>query len=154
SLADVKASAVQSWLAEKRRAGRMKIATSNYYLRDSESFFRWLVDDGRAAHNPLQSVGPLKDDVEEHRERRALPDDDFREFLIAARDGEKIHRQLGPDRFILYLVAGQTGFRAQELASLTPESFRLNETDCTVAVAAAYSKHKRKDVLPIRTDLA
>ncbi len=55
---------------------------------------------------------------------------------------------------MLYLVAGWTGLRAQELASLQPESFRLEGAEPTVTVQAGYSKHKREDILPLRSDLA
>ncbi len=44
--------------------------------------------------------------------------------------------------------------RAQELASLEVESFRLDCSEPVVVVKAAYSKHKREDVLPLRQDLA
>lgn len=154
SLADVQPSRVEAWLAQERRADRLSIITSNYYLRDAKSFFRWLVDDGRVARNPLHALKPLNADVETHRQRRSLPDTDFQEFLGAAHGGKVIHRIAGPDRFMLYVVAGWTGLRAQELASLEPESFRLGCSDPIVMVKAAYSKHKREDVLPLRQDLA
>jgi len=48
----------------------------------------------------------------------------------------------------------QTGLRASELASLTAASFDLDNEPPTVAVEAAYSKHRRRDVLPVRSDLA
>ncbi len=152
--ADVQASRVETWLAQERRAGRLSITTSNYYLRDTKSFFRWLVEDGRADRNTLQSLKPLNVDVEDHRQRRCLPDDDFQEFLAAARCGSTIHRIAGPDRLMLYSVAGWTGLRAQELASLQPESFNLDVPEATVTVRASYSKHKKEDVLPVRADLA
>ena len=60
----------------------------------------------------------------------------------------------GPDRAALYRVAAGTGFRANELRSLTPESFDLDADPPTVTVAAAYSKRRRDDVQPIRPDLA
>ena len=152
--ADVQASRVEAWLAQERRAGRLSIVTSNYYLRDAKSFFRWLVDDGRADRNLLQPLKPLNASVEDHRRRRCLPGDDFDEFLTAAYSGKTLKRITGPDRFILYLVAGWTGLRAQELASLLPQSFDLDGAEPTVSVEASYSKHKREDVLPLRADLA
>jgi site-specific recombinase XerD len=154
SQADVQASRVEAWLAQERRSGRLSITTSNYYLRDAKSFFRWLIEDNRANQNPLQSLKPLNADVEDHRERRCLPDEDFQDFLSAARGGKTMKQLAGEDRFFLYLVAAWTGLRAQELASLWPESFRLDGTAATVTVRAAYSKHKREDVLPLRADLA
>jgi integrase len=60
----------------------------------------------------------------------------------------------GADRAVLYRLAVGTGFRANELRNLTPESFDLDANPTTVTVEAAYSKHRRKDVQPIRRDLA
>jgi hypothetical protein len=55
---------------------------------------------------------------------------------------------------MLYLVTSNTGLRNQELASLTPDSFKLSGTDPSVTVQASYSKHRRQDVQQIRADLA
>ena len=54
---------------------------------------------------------------------------------------------------LLYTLAVNTGLRAGELASLTAESFDLDANQPTVTVEAAYSKHRRRDVLPLRSDL-
>ena len=56
---------------------------------------------------------------------------------------------------MLYRLAVETGLRASELASLTPASLDLSDLSAaSVKVAAAYSKHRRDDVVPIRRDLA
>jgi len=56
---------------------------------------------------------------------------------------------------MLYRVALGTGLRASELRSLTPQSFALGDLDkAKVVVEAGYSKHRRRDVLPIRGELA
>jgi len=56
---------------------------------------------------------------------------------------------------MLYRLAVETGLRAGELASLTPASFYLADLDAaTVKVTAAYSKHRRDDILPLRRDMA
>ncbi len=51
-------------------------------------------------------------------------------------------------------MAAMTGLRAGELASLTPASFDLAADMPTVTLEAAYSKHRREDVLPLHPDLA
>ena len=45
-----------------------------------------------------------------------------------------------------------TGIRASELASLTLASFALDGDPPTVTVAAAYSKHRREDVVPLHAE--
>ena len=60
----------------------------------------------------------------------------------------------GSTRAMLYRVAAMTGLRASELASLTPASFDFAADVPTVTLEAAYSKHRREDVLPLHPDLA
>ena len=55
---------------------------------------------------------------------------------------------------MLYRVAVETGLRRGELASLTRTSFALEGDHPTVTVEAASSKHRRRDVLPLRPDTA
>ena len=52
---------------------------------------------------------------------------------------------------MVYRLALGTGFRANELRSLTPASFDLQADPPTVTVAAAYTKRRRQDVQPIRS---
>ena len=58
----------------------------------------------------------------------------------------------GEERSLLYPLAVETGLRAGELRSLTKESFDLKASPGSVTVEAAYSKRRRRDVLPLRTD--
>ena len=153
-MSDVQALRVAEWLADERKADRLSITTSNYYLRDAKSFFTWMVKDRRIDGNPLVHLSPLNAEVEEHRQRRALEPDEYRRLLEAAQTGPQCCRLSGPDRFMLYLVASNTGLRNQELASLTPESFDLDGAEPSVTVQASYCKHRRQDVQPVRADLA
>jgi integrase len=57
-------------------------------------------------------------------------------------------------RLQLYFTAAYTGLRASELASLTRDSFDITATPPALTVEAAYSKHKRRDVLPLHPDVA
>ena len=54
---------------------------------------------------------------------------------------------------MLYLMAGCTGLRVAELASLTARSLDFSTDPATVTVEAGYSKHRREDVLPLHEDL-
>jgi integrase len=87
------------------------------------------------------------------RERRTLGADEFGRLVEAVKVGEPSRGLSGPDRALLYTVAANTGLRAGELVSLTADSFDLDTDQPTVTVEAAYSKHRRRDVLPLRADL-
>src|SRR5262245_24021626 len=82
-----------------------------------------------------------------------LPDELIR-LIQAARRGQEVLDIGGEDRSILYCLAAGTGFRAGELASLTPECFDLDANPATVQVNAGHSKRRRDDVQEIRPDLA
>src|SRR5207244_11235050 len=93
-------------------------------------------------------------DADRRHERRALTPDELARLFLAAERGGVVLKTKGPDRAALYRVDAGTGFRANELRSLTPESFDLDADPPTVTVKAAYSKRRRDDVQPIRPDLA
>lgn len=151
-LTDLSASRVQKFLADLRADGR-SIQTSNHYLRAIKQFSRWLVRDRRAAEDPLAFISMLNVATDRRHDRRPLTETEFAALIAATRSGKTMSRLTGPDRAMLYTVAAYTGLRASELASLTPESFRLVETPPTVTVLAGYSKHRRQDVLPLHPSL-
>jgi len=153
-LSDVSASALVDWLAGEREADRMGIQTSNYYLRDCKAFFRWLVKDARTDVNPLAHLAPMNAKVESGLERRPLSADEFARLVEAARKGPTIRNLSGADRAMMYTVAAYTGLRVAELASLEPEAFELDGEQPSVTVDAAYSKRRRRDVQPLRLDVA
>jgi integrase len=147
-VSDLSASRVQKYLAELR-AGGLSIQTSNHYLRAIKQFSRWLVRDRRAGEDPLAFISMLNVATDRRHDRRPLTEREFAALISAAQAGPRRSLLEGSDRAMLYTVAAYTGLRASELASLTPESFRLGESPPTVTVLAGYSKHRREDVLPL-----
>jgi hypothetical protein len=129
-------------------------STSNHYLTAMKSFTHWLAKNRRLAQDPLFHLTKLNEEVDRRRARRAVHSDDLEKLLTAAAKGKTFRGLTGPDRVTLYTVAVQTGFRASELASLTPGSFGLESIPPTVTIRAGYSKHRREDVQPIRQDVA
>jgi integrase len=128
--------------------------TCNHYLTAAKGFTRWLARDRRIAADPLSHLSRQNTDVDVRRQRRALAEASFARFIEATGTGQPFRGLTGADRLMLYTLAANTGFRAGELASLTPESFDLAAAPPTVTVEAAYSKRRRKDVQPLRPDVA
>jgi integrase len=141
---------VEALLAQSGRG--LSIATSNYYLTAIRGFTRWLVRDGRAPNDPLAGLARMNPDSDVRVERRSLTPAEFTALFKAAVDGREYRGLTGPDRALLYLTAANTGLREGELASLTSGSFDFKAL--TVTVQAAYSKRRRKDVVPLRPELA
>jgi len=149
---DLSASRVQNFLADLREEGT-SVQTSNHYLRAIKQFTRWLVKDRRAGDDPLAFIAMLNVSTDRRHDRRPLTDTEFSSLLTAASNGPVVLRMAGRDRSMLYTVAAYTGLRASELASLSVESFELDAEPPTVTVQAAYSKHRRQDVLPLHSSL-
>src|SRR5690606_4894661 len=69
TLADVSASRLVQWLADERKADRMGIKTSNYYLAAAKEFCTWLVRDRRLPNSPLAHLTAINADTDVRRER-------------------------------------------------------------------------------------
>jgi integrase len=146
-------SAIQRVVASVKAEGK-SLQTCNDTLRAIKQFSRWLLRDGRAREDVLAFLTGYNVALDRRHDRRALTDEELARLIMAAEEGLPFRGMTGEDRAILYRTAVGTGFRANELRSLTPESFDLDRDTPLVTVQAAYSKHRRKDVQPIRSDLA
>lgn len=144
----VSPSPIESFLRELRTEGT-SVQTSNHYIRAIKQFMRWLVMDRRTNDNPLSGLATANVATDRRHIRRALTDDEIGKILKAAREGGQVLGVPAADREILYVVALYTGFRASELASMTPESFDLESNPPTASVGAKNSKRRRVDQLPI-----
>ena len=128
--------------------------TFNLYLSSCKAFCAWAVRDGRLSRSPLEHAKPLNTRTDRRRVRRALSVEEIGALLTATAAEPERFTMTGPRRALLYRLAIETGLRASELDSLTRASFDLSGERPTVRVAAAYSKHRRDDVVPLRPDTA
>lgn len=93
---------------------------------------------------PLESLSLLNAAVDVRRAQRKLDSDELRRLFDATRARERTFRGLsGTDRYMLYLTAVSTGFRAFGLANLTPEGFDLTPPSPVVTLPARYAKNRR-----------
>ena len=123
-----------------------------------------MVRDRRVTDNPLAHLPRMNVKTDRRHDRRALSVDELRRLLQAAetgpnRQGRKKNGQpswhmSGLQRAALYHLAMETGLRSSELRSLTKASFDFDSDPPTVTVEAAYSKRKRRDVMPLRRETA
>jgi len=160
---DISASRLQGHLAglrtDRRKADGsiergLSAQTFNFYLQAVKQFARWMVQDQRATEIPLAHLQGLNVRTDRRHDRRALAANELRWLLDTTEHGPERFGMSGPARAMLYRLAVGSGLRAGELRSLTRASFALEGVEPTVTVAAAYSKHRRQDVQPIRPDLA
>lgn len=137
-----------------RKQGGLSQQTAAYYLKVVRHFAWWLSVRMNAPIPPnvfddLPGFDPASD---RKHARRDLTADELARLLDAARSGPTLHTLTGEDRYHLYLTAFATGFRAGELATLTPESFDL--TGCVVTLARKSSKNRKGARQPIPPGVA
>jgi integrase len=137
------------------RSRGVSVKTSNEHLAAVKQFCSWLVEEERLDRNPLGRLKGGNVKADRRHDRRTLPAEDLKAILAAAQASDRTFRGLsGPDRAALYATACGTGFRVQELASLTPALFSLDDTPPTVALAAKTDKAGRPVLQPIAPELA
>ncbi|MGA2253573.1 MAG: site-specific integrase [Thermoguttaceae bacterium] len=154
SLADIQPEAVQSFLRSLKKTNKISPRTYNHYIQAMDSFCNWCILTKRVLANPLLGLERLNTEVDIRHPRRALTVAEVGQLLASARDSQTtIFRVDGEQRARIYFLAYMTGLRKNELASLMPRSFDLDAEPPTVTVEARYSKHRRKDVLPLHLEL-
>ena len=149
---DMKASPVEMVLTRLRAEGRGQ-QTLNFYLQSVKQFCRWLVADRRTGENWLAHMRGGNVAVDRRLERRELAQLEIEWLLKASRLGPPRHLLSGESRHLLYATALGTGFRASELASLTPRDFDLTAEDPTVRIQARFEKVRRGNTLPLPAQL-
>ncbi len=150
----IDAEEVREWLIEFCEDNDYGNRTYNHYVQGFGSFCNWMVETGRLPSNPVAAMQILNAEVDIRHKRRALTPEEFGKLVQSAREsGEDIQCFCGEERARIYILSYMTGLRRKEIASLTPRSFDLTASPPTVTVAAACSKHRRTDVLPLHTEL-
>jgi integrase len=153
TIRDISASRLQGFLGDLRRQG-FGIATSNHYLRAMKMFTRWLVKDRRHRDDVLAYLSMMNAETDRRRLRRPLSPEEFERLIQSTYDGSLIQKLTGQERVLLYIIACYTGFRRNEIGSVTSRSFDFALDPPTLTVQAAYSKRRRVDVIPLRKDFA
>lgn len=155
TIASITPGKVESELARLRKEEGLSISSSNHYFRAMRSFSLWLVNDRRVTANPIAGLRAIQlNEKDKVRRRRNLTDAEMASLLdVARKSNEPFLGISGVDRAMLYTIATNTGLRASELASLTPESFHLKHDPPTVHCHGAYTKNGEEAVLPLRQEL-
>jgi site-specific recombinase XerD len=144
---------LSGWLKDQRKQG-MSPATSNAYLTALKGFGNWLFKDRRHLENPFGHLSRVNQRVDVRIVRRSISPGEVSWLVAGAESGNAFRGLTGQDRAMLYVMAAFTGLRASELHSLTERSLNFQSEPPTVTLEAAYSKHRREDVLPLHPELA
>ncbi|MHC4680835.1 MAG: tyrosine-type recombinase/integrase, partial [Planctomycetota bacterium] len=131
---------------------RMSAQTFNFYLQAMKQFCKWMAQDRRASESPLEHLKGLNVRTDRRHDRRSLEPDELRRLLEATAAAPKRYGMSGPERYLLYRFAAETGLRANEVRNLKVRDFDFDRL--AVTAKAGYSKRKREDVQPLRPDTA
>ncbi len=154
TIVDIEIEAVEEFLVDLCEREDLGHRTYNHYVQALDPFCNWLVATKRTPSNPILGMERLNAEVDIRHRRRALTAEEVAKLVQSAREsGVDIQCYDGETRARIYILSYMTGLRRNELASLTPRSFRLADDPPTVTVEAAFSKHRRKDVLPLHPEL-
>lgn len=142
--ADLDGPALERWLADQASLHDWSPSYRNQLLAEAGSFCRWLVGRGELRADPTSGLKRWPEGVDVRRGRRPLSPDELRRLLEAS----------PPGRRLIYLVAVSTGFRAGELASLTPSCLCLGEDPPVVVLPARRDKRRQAVRQPIPPEVA
>ena len=131
----------------------LSASSRNHYLTAVKMFAQWLCDERRLSDNAIQGMRRKSTEGERVHERRPLTPVEFAKLLKSTAKASESLKLSGAERVALYRLAAATGFRRNELASITPKSFTFGGSP-TITVQKGYSKRRRVDVLPLRADVA
>jgi integrase len=153
-ISDLKPSVVIQSLAMLKTRDGLSSRTINAHATAIKAFSRWLWRDGRSADHPLACIGKLNEEADRRRVRPPFAGAELLRLIEATRTAPPWRGMSGPDRAWFYTIGAATGFRRKELASLTPDGFRLADDVPTIAVQAAYTKNRKRVEQPIPPALA
>ena len=130
---DVKASDIEVYLAGRREKGLSKKTVENY-AKAFRRFSKWLLNEKRITEVPVIHYGKAPKNY-----GRAFELDDFQKLLEATLSGPERKGLSGRVRYVLYMLAAQTGLRRGELRALTVSSFNFKNN--TLFVGGEHTKN-------------
>ncbi len=104
----------------------------------------------RLVEDILLAVEPYDHETDPRHARRAPTVEEIDRLLATARSRTGDQCQFfGEDRAKAYEIAIMTGYRANEIRSLTPESFSVDDEYPCITIRPTISKRRKRDMQPI-----
>lgn len=142
TLAQISCGAIDEYLAERQHHYGYCAATHNKRVGQLRSFGLWCVRNMHCDDNPFSGVGRQRAGASV--QRRALADDEFRNFIQTTRRSiMALSGHDGDSRARLYLLSATTGLRLSACLSVTWRDLRLIDGVATVFVHGRNMKNRR-----------
>ena len=158
TIADLDSTRILKLLSDwrSRKKNSISIGTSNHYIVAVKSVSKWLQRERMTTDDTLIALRKMNSQTDRRRVRRAFTLEEFNTLCRITLEKRKCY--LGSDwhfnadaRVMLYRLAAFTGLRANELASLTTNSFDF--TAKTFTLEAKFAKNRKRTVLPLHASL-
>lgn len=151
-LSDIDANAIDTYLGRRLKDKEISQRTFNAYLKYARQFCRWLVNEQRIVDNPVAYLKTIEQPAKT-RNRRAIKQDELERLLETTRTSATVlYGMTGHERFLIYVLACQTGMRAGDLRGLRVGDFDFE--NLSVTVRASCSKNRKEKTLPLKPNTA
>ncbi len=143
---DITKSAVEIYIGKLQKEGSSK-TTAGHYLDCLKSFLNWAQLDQRINNNPIAKIAKPARDSER---KGILTAEQFMHLIKDTFDKNiLIGRTTGQERAILYLLAGTTGIRKNELLSLTWSDINILADNPFICIRACIAKNHKEALQPL-----
>ena len=143
---DITKSAVELYLG-KLKKDEFSTTSRNHYLDALRTFLNWAQTDNRILNNPLAK---FEKEARNSKRKGILTPGQF--ICLVKNTFEKnvlIENISGEQRAVLYMLAGTTGLRRNELLNLTWDDINLSADNPFVKVRACIAKNGKEALQPL-----
>ena len=137
----------------KVKTTRISKATYNHFVRAIRQFCKWLVDTDKIERSPVRILKKIMvTDDDQRRPARVLSLEEVRKLIQTTSQAEDYRGIPGRERSLIYLLANESGLRANEIRQL-----KISDLDfeaLTLEVRPEIAKGRKFAVLPLRASTA
>jgi len=143
---DITQSAVELYKGKLKDA-TMTDTTIGHYIDCLKTFLNWAQTDGRILNNP---IAKMEKPARDSKRKGILTPEQFVNLIKTTFENNTLINKIsGRDRAVLYVLAGTTGIRRNELLNLTWSDINLSDTNPFVKVRACIAKNGKEALQPI-----
>lgn len=143
---------LQARIGRPRKAGGLSHQSAAFFLAALRRFVWWLAQRKRipVRADLFDDVPGFEPDANRIHARRAVTPAELARILEITLTSSWTFRGLtGRDRYHVYLIAFATGFRAGEIAALTPANFDLGGETPVVRLSGKRTKNRKDAIIPL-----
>jgi integrase len=143
---DITKSAVDLYLGRLKKDG-YSTTSRNHYLDAIRTFLNWAQTDSRILNNPLAK---FEKEARNSKKKGILTPEQFINLIKTTYEKNVLlENTIGQERAVLYMLAGTTGLRRNELLNLTWDDINLSGDNAFVRVRACIAKNGKEALQPI-----